>query len=307
MAPTVSIIIPTCNRPDQLARCLRALVASTPADLLRQTDLILAQDGEVSLSPIHPEFAPAFHTIKEAPGLYTGPGAARNRGAALTSTPWIIFVDDDCQPQPGWLGAYLEAIQCARDEPSSPVVLEGRTRCPQPLDSLLWEAPVNENGNHLPSCNFAIRRDIYLQMGGFDERYRVAFEDMELRARLVALDLPMQFLPTALVHHDRRRIPAGSKLAARWESRVTFACDLGAPGLEIAWKLPRHVFAVILSRWREAPFRPAHLAVFPNYLVEWLVFCFCFPGWLMKYLHGPRSTFWSRLDLPGPRPRDFGL
>jgi GT2 family glycosyltransferase len=307
MAPLVSIIIPTCNRPDQLTRCLRALVAGTPGDLLRETGLILARDGEASLSTIQAEFAASFLSIKEAAGLHTGPGAARNRGASLATTPWILFVDDDCEPQPGWLTAYLKAIQSASDQPSSPVVFEGRTRCPQPLDSLLWEAPVNETGQHLPSCNFGIRRDIYLQMGGFDERYRVAFEDMEFRARLVALSLPMQFLPDALVHHDRRRIPCGSKLAARWESRVAFACDLGASGFDIAWKLPRHVFAVILSRWREAPFRLSHFTVLPNYLVEWLVFSLRFPGWIRKYIQEPRSEFWSHSDLPGPRPRDFGF
>src|SRR5262249_41642102 len=57
---------------------------------------------------------------------------------------------------------------------------------------------------HLPGCNMAFRRDYLLLIGGFDERFRVAGDDVDICWRLQERGWTLGFSPAALVWHHRR-------------------------------------------------------------------------------------------------------
>ncbi len=67
------------------------------------------------------------------------------------------------------------------------------------------ESPVNEKGGCLWSCNFAIKRQLFKQLGGFDEKFPApAMEDIDLHHRLGLQGVQTVFVPRALVGHPWR-------------------------------------------------------------------------------------------------------
>ena len=163
----ITVIIPACGRPTELARCLRALPAGA--------DVIVTDDSPDDA--VRQMLARDFPRVQHLAGPRKGPAANRNHGARAATGDWLVFLDDDCVPQPGW----LEAITA---HPEAEVV-EGRTVCPDACDDPFTEQVENLNGNNFWSCNLAMRRSVFFDLGGFDEDFtEAAGEDMELAWRI---------------------------------------------------------------------------------------------------------------------------
>jgi len=185
-----TIVIPTCGRLESLARCLRALPAGVEIIVTDDSDGGAAR-GMVSSS---------FPGVRYLAGPRRGPAANRNHGANAAVGEWLAFVDDDCEPQPGW----LEALDAATSDAD---VVEGRTVAPGASDSPFEEHVENQGGGVLWSCNLAVRREVFARLGGFDEDFTEAGgEDMEFAWRVARAVLRVRFEPEALVFHPPRRI-----------------------------------------------------------------------------------------------------
>lgn len=293
-----SIIIPTCNRLSDLRACLEKLVPQLPAD--GSVEVIIADDSSSLLTK--DMVTTLFPAIKWIQGPRSGPAANRNRGSLSALGEWLIFIDDDLTPEPGFLEGYLGAMKVA---PRQLCVLEGETkRLPRP-PSLLWEAPENirEHGHLTCSCNFAIRAVTYRDMEGFDERYRggVYAEDTDLSARLMSAGFGVQFVPAASVVHPIRHVPDAAKLARRWEGKVIFAFDQGASWLTIGWRLPWHVLRVIQSRFRNQPWSHENRKAMVLFFGEWLLVVCQTPAWVWKWVSAPRSRYWRANPVSTPK------
>jgi len=131
-------------------------------------------------------------------GPQHGPSANRNCGAAHSKGELIVFIDDDCIPDTNLIAAYQDASQRNLDVG----VFEGRISAHGELSSFADIAPVNETGGNLWSCNFAIRRNLFLKIDGFDERYPfAAMEDIDLHRRVKKYSQVL-FVPEARVWHS---------------------------------------------------------------------------------------------------------
>ena len=210
--PLLSVIIPTCHRNEDLDRCLRALIPDNQdlsigsaaqnlnvADRLNfDYEIIVTDDGTTSTAEAM--LQTAFPFVRWVQGPRRGPAANRNHGAKHAQGDWLLFLDDDCIPDPGWIRAFFLA-------PSSTNcgVLEGKTICIGQKSRADQICPINETGGFLWSCNFAIRRDLFVQIEGFDERYPAAImEDLDLTVRLRRAGHSIQFVPDALIAHPWR-------------------------------------------------------------------------------------------------------
>ena len=129
---TASIIIPTCNRPDDLARCLRALASQLEQ---QSCEVIVSDDSRDERT--REMLKKDFPAVKIASGPRCGPGANRNAGARVASGEWLIFLDDDVILAPHFLHAYCSAF--ATD--TSQNIFHGLTEATPKKTSLLWEAP----------------------------------------------------------------------------------------------------------------------------------------------------------------------
>lgn len=195
-----SIIIPTYNRNKDLFSCLESLAHYFEPDALIglgfKAEVIVSDDGRDPDLRTRLAFSFPWCTYTEGPAR--GPAANRNHGAKQACGEWLVFTDDDCLPQVGLLEAYSEFADYSD-------VLEGRTSPCGIKTRADEECPVNIDGGYLWSCNFAIKRSLFLSLSGFNEDFPApAMEDVEFFARIKKCGLDCKFVPNALVLHPWR-------------------------------------------------------------------------------------------------------
>lgn len=199
-APAVSIVIPTCNRPDLLSLCLDHLSRSIQASGRTDIEVVITDDSADARTQLL--IQEQYPWARWFAGPRGGPARNRNSGVAHASGKWIFFTDDDCLPTVGWVGAFLKAIA---DSAGSFRVFEGRTvadRDPRRLDE---EAPVNTHGGYLWGCNMAVERELFVRIGGFCEGFpHPGFEDSDFRVCLVEAGEKFPFVADAEVCHPLR-------------------------------------------------------------------------------------------------------
>ena len=211
----ISVVIPTCHRDESLARCLDCLDSTAQTFAPEEFEVIVTDDAKDGATA--PMLAARYPWAQWIAGPRRGPAANRNHGAKHASGEFIAFTDDDCLPEPKWLESFAKAVI---PEIS---VYEGRTTCVAGADPLWDEVPVNMSGGCLWSCNMMIRKKLFDEIGGFDENYpHSAYEDVDLRERLLAVGHEMKFVADAVVDHPPRRRAQGRRAAERWEARVLY-------------------------------------------------------------------------------------
>ena len=219
--PRFSIVIPTCHRNDLLAKCLEGL-APDRQQLKEPYEVIVTDDGsrETAEKLIREQFPWATWTQ----GPRQGPAANRNHGAAQASGEWLAFTDDDCIPRPGWLSGLADALR------DGVKVYEGRTTTDLPLKGPRYQAPVNEHGGYLWSCNLLLARETFEKLGGFDEGFPYPhLEDVDLRLRLEAMGEGWDFVPKAEIYHPQRPATPWLRRARAQQSGVYLCHKYGKP------------------------------------------------------------------------------
>jgi GT2 family glycosyltransferase len=142
----------------------------------------------------------------------TGPAGARNRGWRGSTAPVIAFTDDDCVPEPKWLGALVAGLDGDAD------VVAGVTTYPDDQADRrgTWSYWMEDDGTsgHFSTCNVVYRREALEAVGGFDEqgfRYRrsgrgaprcVNGEDTDLAWRAIEAGFRSGVATGAVVRHE---------------------------------------------------------------------------------------------------------
>src|SRR5437773_10019178 len=96
--PVFSIVVPTYDRPKQLAACLQALGG---LDYARESfEVIVVDDG--SKTPAEAVVASFDDRLQVTliVQLHSGPATARNAGAMRARGQYLAFTDDNCMPAP---------------------------------------------------------------------------------------------------------------------------------------------------------------------------------------------------------------
>ena len=246
--PFFSVVIPTCNRPQILNRCLNRLKEQTlpkeiPFEILVGDD---REDGETKqfLETTHPEAI-------WIQGARKGPATNRNHAALQAHGKWIIFIDDDTEPHPGFLLAYHDLFSKEQYQ-----AFEGKIVCPDKLNSPFYRMPENLHGGLFTSGNLAFEKDAFFQMGAFDEDL-VIMEDLEIAFRIKAKGYKYTFCEGAAVDHRAQRL--GWKhllwwaLHHRWA--ILYDYKIGAKSLSISAPVAclgttiKHLFLLLRTTW----------------------------------------------------------
>jgi glycosyltransferase involved in cell wall biosynthesis len=234
--PLISVVIPTYHRPGLLERCLHALLEQ---DLdPSRFEVIVADDAasEETRCQVARMAAPARDRgfcLRCVPVSGThGPAAARNVGWRAARGQIIAFTDDDCVPTLTWLSAGLAAFGLPCDQLDAGNTGEyGDTA--QRIDGIsgrvvvpLCGAPTDYQRNEarladasFVTANSFYRRDALVAVGGFDERFRLAWrEDSDLHFRLLEGGRRLVATSDAIVTHPTRPAPWGVSIAQQRKS-----------------------------------------------------------------------------------------
>jgi GT2 family glycosyltransferase len=242
----ISVIIPTRDRNEALARCLDRLAPCGQSLSHDQYEVVVADDSAHAAA--RELIIDRYPWARWTGGPRRGPAANRNAGARVARGEWLAFTDDDCLPSHEWLYSFADQFNPNADALD---VLEGRTTCRAGLDSPRRTAPVNLDGGKLWSCNFAIRREHFVQVGGFDERYLYPhMEDADLQVRLQKSGFMIRFVPEAEVDHPPRPLPWGATLARVHEWSVLHM-TLHGPRHGLPWYLQNQIRARLSRIVRE--------------------------------------------------------
>ncbi len=217
MTPRVSVVIPTCRRPDLLARCLAALAAqSLPSD---QFEAIVVDDAASEETRRQVE---AWSAGEERPATRyrttagaRGPAAARNLGWRTARGEIVAFTDDDCIPAPDWLESGLAAMA------DDTIAASGRIVMPLPPCPTDYERDAAGLArSEFVTANCFCRRSALAMAGGFDERFRAAWrEDSDLQFRLLDRGARIVAAPAAVVAHPARPAAWGVSLRQQRKSQ----------------------------------------------------------------------------------------
>lgn len=195
----ISIVIPTCNRKDLLAKCLDCLNPEIQTYKASVYEVVVTDDSKDDSTKNLVELV--YPWVKWVAGPKRGPAANRNNGAKNAGGDWLIFIDDDCLPDKNLVAEYHKT---ALQFPET-LVFEGCIKADREKRSFVEESPVNLDGGHLWSCNFMIYKHVFKGVGGFDEGFPyAAVEDVDFNYRLKLHRIKTQFVAQAFVVHPWR-------------------------------------------------------------------------------------------------------
>jgi glycosyltransferase involved in cell wall biosynthesis len=205
--PTYSVIVPTFQRADAIARCLDALGAQT---LERERfEVIVVDDGSRQPPRDVVARAAAALDVRLLEQSNAGPASARNTGARAARGEYVVFTDDDCLPDPEWLRA-IDATAarhpgCAIGGRVVNALGDGLySTASQLLIEFLYDYfNVDESGGRFfITSNLAFPKRAFHDVGGFDVSFPLAAaEDRDLCDRWREAGLAMLYCEEAVGHH----------------------------------------------------------------------------------------------------------
>ncbi len=211
---TVSVIVPTRNRPEQLRDAIESIFAQT----LAATEIIVIVDGADDHATIAElETLAARHRAETTTLEWIvqrerrGPAAARNRGMDAAIGEWIAFLDDDdvwfpdklerqvvrCQSSDAALVIGAHAVLRRSPSGAETVMADRQPAAGEPLAEFLFcRARLGGKKGHLFTPTLLLNRAA-ADSARFDEDLRV-HEDWDLLLRLEALGARVVYLATPL-------------------------------------------------------------------------------------------------------------
>ena len=213
--PRASIIIPIYGALPHTIACLRAIAAHPPQTPF---EVIVVDDASPDDSLV---------TLQQVSGICLHPRAqnggfiaACNDGAALAKGEFLVFLNNDTIPQPGWLDALLETFHTHSTiglVGAKLVYPDGRLQEAGGVlfaDGSAWnygrfESPDHcrytylRDADYLSGAAIALPRELFAALGGFDTRYAPAYyEDADLAFAVRQHGLRTVYQPAAVVVHD---------------------------------------------------------------------------------------------------------
>lgn len=219
-----SIVIPVFNKWDMTRECLKSIAANTDKG---QIEVIVVDNGSSDATgkgcPFLGKqlFGDSFHYIRN--DVNRNFAGACNQGAEIAKGEYIIFLNNDTTVQKDW---YQPLINDFRDFPDiaatgSLLIYPHETPFGRMVQHLgVYITPFYTLGHlyrGIPAASplarkrrffqvitaacMAIRKDLFMEAGKFDEEFINGFEDVDLCARLTAMGYRMTINPDSVVVH----------------------------------------------------------------------------------------------------------
>jgi GT2 family glycosyltransferase len=216
-APLVSIIIPAFNKWDYTFKCLMAVAANT-RDVPHE---VIVVDNASSDETVHA--LPLLEGIRVQRNQQNlGFAKASNQGAAMARGKYLLFLNNDTEPRPGWLAAMVKLVEA---EPQiamvgskllfpdgtlqhAGVVFSYAGPLPVTPFHLKYRHPADTSQELLSlravtAACMLVRPEVFRAVGAFDEGFVNGYEDVDLCLKVWKTGAKIVYTPeSVVVHHE---------------------------------------------------------------------------------------------------------
>jgi GT2 family glycosyltransferase len=227
--PTTSIVVPVHNRASLTRACLSVLVSTLPDDV----EIVVVDDGSTDVTPqLLATYGERISVVRH--DTAQGFASACNDGAAAAHGRYLVLLNNDTSPQPGWLDALLTHAE------RYPAAAAVGAKLLFPNDTIQHAGVVicaDRNPRHLymgfpsdhPAVNksrrfqvvtaacLLLRRDAFDAAGGLDEDFQNGFEDVDLCLRLGQQGHEVWYCHQSVLHHYEK----GTRRDDRFEENLS--------------------------------------------------------------------------------------
>ena len=213
-----SIVIVNYNDREAILLCLESVLGLLPSDC----EVIVVDNASSDGSG--PAIRAAFPQIPLVCATVNGGfGAGCNLGARKAAGTYLVFLNPDTTVAPNWLGSLLAPLEARQHTglTTARILLanglaDGSQRINvcginvhisglclmrgmgMPADALTKPEPVASASG----AAFAVRKDLFDRLGGFDEEMFLYMEDVDLSCRARLAGWECEYVPSSVVYHD---------------------------------------------------------------------------------------------------------
>ncbi|HET7218703.1 MAG TPA: glycosyltransferase [Vicinamibacterales bacterium] len=226
--PLVSIVIATRDRIALLDQCIQSVVGKTTYAPIE----IVIVDNDSADAESRAYFDGTPHRVVRAPGPFNF-SAINNAGARAARGEYLLFLNNDTEIiSADWIESMLEWAQrpdigCVgakllfadgRIQHAGVTLHDGSAFHPgygQRPNATTWlESELVRNVSAVTAACLLVRRSVFEEVGGFDESFPVAYNDVDLCVRIMARGYRNLYTPYAvLFHYESSSRTAGVELS----------------------------------------------------------------------------------------------
>lgn len=276
----VAVVIITHNRRDEVLTSLAHLTR-----LPEKPPIVLVDNASVDgTSEAVAERFPSVEVV--AAGSNLG-AAARNLGVQRVQTPYVALCDDDTWWEPGALRCAANLFEAnPRLAVATARIVVGPEQEEDPICAELDRSPLpRQAGMPGPSLlgfmagASVVRRDAFLDVGGFEPRFFIGGEEELLALDLVAAGWWLCYTPQLLVHHhpsvrrdgvSRRWLLVRNALWSAWLRRPLLAALWKSGRILRSASSKREAWRGMTAAWAGLPWVLRHRRVVPPHVEQWL-------------------------------------
>jgi GT2 family glycosyltransferase len=215
--PLVSVVIVNHRGFDDTVDCIEGLRDLDWSNL--ETVVVDNASGDGSAELLQARF-PAVKVV--ALEANTGFAGGCNRGADVAKGDYVAFLNNDARPDPNWLRAAIEILESDRSIACiASKVLDWEGQTVDFVEAALSfygqgfklhtgepDDPAFDTGHDVLFASGAamvMPTNVFRTAGGFDDRYFMFFEDVDLGWRLWLLGYRVRYEPKSIVYHRYHR------------------------------------------------------------------------------------------------------
>jgi GT2 family glycosyltransferase len=224
-AVPATVLICSRDRPALLLDTVRSVLEGTelPNEVLVVDQSVVENTELAGMGHVRGCDVRYLHTVA------TGLSRARNIGLRAASRDVVVMLDDDILVEKDWFASLLRGLPAGPHGVATGRVLaappEGDGVAVPPAALVTREVPAVYRGPQdldvVPGANVALRRQLVLDLGGYDERLGAgtrfsAADDNDMGHRLLLAGCEVRHVPDAVVLHRAWR-PSHELVRLRWQ------------------------------------------------------------------------------------------
>jgi GT2 family glycosyltransferase len=211
LEPDVSIIIPTHNGVDYTRQCLHGLLRTVGVPY----EVIVVDNDSTDDTRLYVSTCPGVRLVRR--NRNDSFAASCNAGARLARSPLLVFLNNDTVPLPGWLLALTSPLTTGRAGITGARLLFPDDWSIQHAGIDWIQGQPSHAFSHRDCCSLdaatprdvfgvtgaclAIRRSLFWDVSGFDERYVFGYEDLDLCMKVREMGLATFYCPASTLLH----------------------------------------------------------------------------------------------------------